>query len=87
MDISKQVITILGSAGGVANAILSILNKSAQDKKDPIHHQIKKATIHLIDSKQKEAHYYSQAFQNIKNQFILHEFDLKDMERFKKHLR
>ena len=87
MDISKQVITILGSAGGVANAILSILNETAQDKNAPIHQQLKNCTIHLIDSKQKEASYYSNAFPSLKNQFICHEFDLKDTDTFKKHLK
>lgn len=29
--------TILGSSGGVAKAVLAILNQSVQDKNDPIH--------------------------------------------------
>ena len=40
--------SILGSAGGVAKAILSILNKSAQDKNDPIHSFIVNVKFHLI---------------------------------------
>ncbi len=37
-----HVITILGSAGGVANGILSILNKSAINQNDPLHHIMSK---------------------------------------------
>ena len=34
------VITLLGSSGGVAKAVLSIFNKVIQDQDDPIHHVI-----------------------------------------------
>lgn len=53
MQVNQTVITILGSAGGVAKSILSILNKSVHDKKDPIYHIINNSKIHLIDYKQK----------------------------------
>ena len=87
MQIIKHVITILGSAGGVSNAVLSILNKSAQDVNDPIHQQIKECTFHLIDSKPVVASSYHQSFPNLKKQFIFHEFDLKDTKKFKDHLK
>ncbi len=38
MKDNNTVITILGSGGGVAKSILSILNKSVLDVDDPIHH-------------------------------------------------
>lgn len=87
MQTIKHVISVLGSAGGVANAIFSILNKSGQDVNDPIHQQIKVCTFHLIDCKQVVAPTYYHSFPNMKDQFFFHEFDLKDIEKFKAHLR
>lgn len=86
MDDYQKVITILGSAGGAAKSILSILNKSAIDKKDPIHLFISSCIIHLIDIKQKEEKYYHELFPQLKDQIVLHQFDLKDTKRFIKHL-
>ena len=68
------VMTILGSAGGVANGILSILNKSAINQNDPLHHIMNKCEIHLIDYEQKDASTYSKSFSQLKGQFVLHSF-------------
>lgn len=87
LETVKQIITILGSAGGVAKAILSILNKTVQDVNAPIHHQIKNCTFHLIDSKQKEASYYESSFPFLRDQFVLHAFDLRDTDIFLDHLK
>jgi len=84
---NKHIITILGSAGGVANAILSILNISAQNENDPIHHVIKNCKLHLIDNKQNENSIYNLSFPHLRDQFVFHEFDLKDINRFKNHLK
>lgn len=81
------VMTILGSAGGVANGILSILNKSAINQDDPLHHIMSKCDIHLIDYEQKDAITYSQLFPQLKGQFILHKYDLKDTKQFIEHLK
>lgn len=78
MDNYQTVITLLGSSGGVAKSILSILNKSAVDQRDPIHSYISGCTIHLIDIKQKEENYYSRLFPNLFKRFVFHQFDLKD---------
>lgn len=48
---SRIVISILGSSGGVAKAILSVLEKSLGDVHDPIHSLLKLCLIHLIDLK------------------------------------
>ncbi|WP_318617131.1 saccharopine dehydrogenase NADP-binding domain-containing protein [Sporosarcina sp. YIM B06819] len=87
MKDKDTVITILGSGGGVAKSILSILNKSAHDKKDPIHHIIKKSRIHLVDNKQQKDDYFHRLFPNLKNYIVLHQFDLKDNKRFIDHLK
>lgn len=87
MNDHQKVITILGSAGGVARAVLSILNKSAQDDQDPIHSFIKKCQFHLIDHNQKEDQYYHFLFPSLKGQLVLHQFDLKNTEKFTEHLK
>ncbi|CAH0234571.1 S-adenosylmethionine decarboxylase related protein [Peribacillus simplex] len=86
MKAKNTVISILGSAGGVAKSLLAILNKSILDNKDPIHDTIFNANIHLIDVKQKELEYYHNLFPNLSNKLLLHEFDLMDTMTFKKHL-
>ena len=82
MEKNKHIITILGSAGGVANAILSILNNSVQDEKDPIYQVMNNCVIHLIDNEQKEASVYALSYPHLKDKFIYHEFNLKDTELF-----
>lgn len=80
------VLTILGSSGGVAKSILSILNKSAKDKNDPIHPFVKTSEIHLLDIKQKKKSYYQQLFPHLSKQFVYHQLDLRDLDLFKQHL-
>jgi homospermidine synthase len=80
-------ITILGSAGGVAKSILSILNRSVIDKKDPIHSILVDATLHLIDINQKEKDYYIEICPNLINNLNLLKFDLNDVSLFYNHLK
>lgn len=83
----KVTLTILGSSGGVAKAVLSLLNHAAQDQRDPIHHLIKNSDIHLIDINQKKAIYFHRQYPNISRRLHLYQFDLNDNNRFHKHLR
>ena len=78
--------SVLGSAGGVAKAILSILNKSAQDKNDPIHPYIVNSKFHLIDYKQKTINHYKKLFPNLQKNLSTYNFDLKNSSMFKEHL-
>lgn len=80
-------ISILGSSGGVAKAILSILDKSVQDINDPIHSFVSRSQIHLIDHKQKKIDCFQKLFPCLIDKLILNQFDLKDTDRFKDHLR
>ena len=82
-----NIITLLGSSGGVAKSILSILNKSIIDKNDPLHSLIHHCTIHLIDKNQKEAAYYQILFPHLYDNLVFHQLDLKDTAAFKKHLK
>lgn len=83
---NQTIITLLGSSGGVAKSILSILNKAVADENDPIHPKIKHSTLHLIDHRQKQPSYYKNLFPELFNQMCFHQFDLKDTIKFKKHL-
>lgn len=87
MDLNQNAITVLGSAGGVAKALLSILNQSACDASDPIHTLIQKSLVHLIDKKQKEESTYHQLYPHLANKIVIHEFDLEDLTKLKKHLK
>lgn len=87
MNFNHTVISILGSSGGVAKSILSVLNQSVSDTEDPIHFHIKHSKIHLIDQKQREECYFSNLFPNLMNQFEIHQFDLNDINYFRNHLK
>src|SRR5690606_10271707 len=73
--------------GGVAKAVLSILNHSANDNNDPIHQGIVNSKVYLIDINQKTMDYYHQLFPNLKNKIIAFQFDLNDLDQFTEHLR
>ena len=83
----RTVITVLGSAGGVAKAVLSLLNKAAQDSNDPIHAVIRNCQLHLIDRKQKSLRYYRNLLPALAKSFVLHQFHLQNLQRFREHLR
>jgi homospermidine synthase len=80
-------ITIIGSCGGVARAVLAILNQAAKDKNDPIHHIISKSKLHLIDIKQKNLDYYNELFPNLMDKISLYQIDVMDVTLLKKHLK
>ncbi|MCC5909199.1 MAG: S-adenosylmethionine decarboxylase related protein [Clostridiaceae bacterium] len=80
-------ISILGSSGGLAKAILSILNKSIQDKNDPIYEIINNCQLHLIDRNQKKIDYFKLRYPHLEKNIFLYEFDLNDNKRFEKHLK
>lgn len=79
-------ITILGSSGGAAKAVLAIINQSVQDKNDPIYPIISHSQLHLIDINQKDKAYFDQLFPHLSNQIKLHQLDLKNVNAFRKHL-
>lgn len=79
-------ISILGSNGGVANAILSILNLASIDKKDPIHEYISKCRLNLIDLKQNRLKHYEDKYPNLKGKIEIFEFDANNTDLFLDHL-
>ncbi|ATP39823.1 S-adenosylmethionine decarboxylase related protein [Solibacillus sp. R5-41] len=81
-ELNQYTITILGSMGGVAKSILSILNHSITDKNDPIHHIIVNSKLVLIDNNQKTMDYYNQLFPNLIDNLIIVQFDLSDRDKF-----
>ncbi|MGM9989039.1 MAG: S-adenosylmethionine decarboxylase related protein [Bacillaceae bacterium] len=82
----KEAICILGSSGGLAKGVLSLLNKSIVDPNSPIYKFLIDCQIHLIDNKQKEFSYFEGNFPHLKEQIALYEYDLQDTERFKEDL-
>ncbi|KIL36612.1 S-adenosylmethionine decarboxylase related protein [Cohnella kolymensis] len=79
-------LTLLGSSGGLAKAVLAILNRSVQDAADPIHSIIQHSTLHLIDIKQKDPAYYADLYPHLFSRLSLHQLDLMDVEAFREHL-
>ncbi|NLY79490.1 MAG: S-adenosylmethionine decarboxylase related protein [Lysinibacillus sp.] len=80
-------ITLLGSMGGVAKSILSILNYSVIDEKDPIHSTIKNSKLYLIDVKQGNLDYYEQLCPNLTNNISLLQLNVNDVNKLMDHLR
>ena len=83
----NNAITILGSMGGVAKAVLSILNKTVRDKYDPINPIIENSRIHLIDKKQADKKTFEHLFPHLKNRLVFHQFDVSDQEKLMEHLK
>ncbi|MGE7092278.1 saccharopine dehydrogenase NADP-binding domain-containing protein [Lysinibacillus sp. NPDC048646] len=80
-------ITILGSGGGVAKALLSILNKTVRDKSAPINAAIERSFIHLIDKKQISKKSFEELYPNLKDQLVVHQLDLNDKKKLMDHLK
>lgn len=80
-------ISVLGSSGGVAKAVLAILNKSVTDKNDPISPLVKHSHLHLIDINQKSEEYYNDLFPNLFGNITLYQLDLMDINTFREHLK
>lgn len=83
----KLNITILGSSGGVAKSILSILNKAINDENDPIHHKICNLSLHLVDLNQKDIKYYKTYCPNLIDIIKLYEFSSDNSSKLINHLK
>lgn len=79
-------LTLLGSSGGLAKAVLAILNRAVQDAADPIHAIIQNSALHLIDIKQKDHAYYSELCPHLFSRICLHQLDLKNLDVLRQHL-
>lgn len=84
---AQQRITLLGSAGGVAKALLSLLDKAARNPEDPLYPMLSKAKLHLVDKHQKPADYYRLRYPNVADKADLHQLDLADLKQFRKLLK
>jgi homospermidine synthase len=79
-------ITVLGSCGGVARALLATLNQAVKDQNNPIYPFLKKSMLHLVDLNQKNSNYYRTFFPNLSDQIVLYQLDLRNVGLFKKYL-
>ncbi|MEH6937680.1 S-adenosylmethionine decarboxylase related protein [Bacillus sp. JJ664] len=82
----NAVITLLGSSGGVAKAVLSIFNKAFQDQDDPLYPILQSARFHLIDLKQKDVSYFENIIPALMEHVTFHETNLNNLDSFNKHL-
>ncbi|MET3197015.1 S-adenosylmethionine decarboxylase related protein [Bacillus sp. OAE603] len=82
----NAVITLLGSSGGVAKAVLSIFNKAFQDQDDPLYPILQGARFHLIDLKQKDVSYFENIMPVLMDRVTFHEMNLNNLASFNKHL-
>lgn len=83
----EVVITMLGSAGGVAKAVLALLNKAAGDSNNPIHALMLRCTLHLIDRRKKSVRYYRKLLPALRTPFVVHQFGLGNRDRLREHLK
>ncbi|CAH0121396.1 MULTISPECIES: saccharopine dehydrogenase NADP-binding domain-containing protein [unclassified Paenibacillus] len=83
---AEITISIFGSGGGVAKSLLSILNRSFLDANDPIHSLIGRCTLHFVDRKQRKLEYYKTYIPDLIHAVKLHQFDLNDPVRVRRHL-
>ncbi len=86
MEKEGVVISVFGSAGGVAKSLLALLNKSITDPEDPIHSVIQQSELHLVDLNQKDMEYYKQKCPELAELIKLHQFDLHELKKVRKHL-
>lgn len=86
MEKQPIVMTLLGSGGGVGRAVLALLEQVARDAGAPLHAEIASCTIHCIDSKKVDKNAFASAYGMLSGRLVLHQFDLKDTKRFKRHL-
>lgn len=83
----KLNITLLGSSGGVAKSILSILNKAINDENDPINNRICNLELHLVDSHKKDQKYYKKYCPNLVDRIKLYEFSSNNSSKLINHLK
>ncbi len=79
-------ISVLGSAGGAARAVLALLNHAAQDADDPLYPVLQQAQLHLVDMKPQSRSDCMLRYPNLANRITLHRFDLNDRARLREHL-
>jgi saccharopine dehydrogenase-like NADP-dependent oxidoreductase len=80
------VITLLGSGGGVGKAVLALLEQVLQDAQAPLHQSLTDCTIHCIDAKPLQQDTFTPYCPQLASHLVLHQFDLQDTARFKRHL-
>ncbi|MWC27808.1 saccharopine dehydrogenase NADP-binding domain-containing protein [Paenibacillus sp. MMS18-CY102] len=84
MDI-PFAITVLGSSGGVARALLTLFEHSLLDEHSPLHACLANSRIHGIDREQKPRSYYRSFAPELSSRLKLHQLDLTDAESLKEH--
>jgi saccharopine dehydrogenase-like NADP-dependent oxidoreductase len=79
-------LTLLGSSGGLATAVLALLNAAVTDIDDPMQAILANTKLHLIDIQQLKPQYFASLYPNLFTQIHLHQMDLRNLQDFKQHL-
>ncbi|UVI30830.1 S-adenosylmethionine decarboxylase related protein [Paenibacillus spongiae] len=87
MNQQRLTIALLGSGGGVAKAVLALLNRSAGDSSSPLHRHLAHCRIHCVDLKQRPKAYYREHCPLLSRDMSLHTLDANDTSLLKKLLK
>lgn len=86
MEQDEFNMSIFGSSGGVAKAMLSILNKAITDRNDPLYSRMNNSKVHLVDWKQQDMDYYLAFCPDLVDKLVLHQLDLRKLDEVKEHV-
>jgi len=83
---SSQAVTLLGSGGGLAQAVLALLDKAVASEDDPLRDRLRSGVLHLIDVRPQRMEDFASRYPNLAPRIRLHKLDLRQTDAFKKHL-
>ncbi|MGE5701848.1 MAG: S-adenosylmethionine decarboxylase related protein [Clostridia bacterium] len=86
MKLSSLSISLLGSSGGVAHAILTLLSNAKEDASNPIHAVMQNCQLHLIDQNQHGMETIQELYPLLQDQISLYTFDLRETNLLHQHL-
>ncbi|MGE5674167.1 MAG: hypothetical protein ACM3XM_09785 [Mycobacterium leprae] len=81
----RSRITILGSGGGVARAVLAVFNRAAGDPGDPLYPFLQAGPVYLVDLAHPPEGYYDR-FTNLRGRIALRTFSSNDRTALTAHL-
>ncbi|GAB2693859.1 saccharopine dehydrogenase NADP-binding domain-containing protein [Paenibacillus thermoaerophilus] len=87
MSASQLVITLLGSAGGVARAVLAVLDHASGTPDDPLHDKLSGSKLYLLDREARPKSYYARLLSRYPGKFGVLTLDLENRDQLLHHLR
>jgi len=87
MTIDLQSVTLLGSEGGLAQAVLALLNRAIADPADPLYGNLRNCRLYLIDIRSDPSSFsHAAKYPNLADRLEVHALDLRNLEAFRQHL-